>query len=639
METQLIRLIQQLKTAVDSLKTSVDKLTNALDSVGTDKFNVDVEATVADNVGIKDTTGTQINPAKEDGNLASIKTNTDNLDVLLSTRASESTLSSLNSKDFATETTLSGIKTQTDKFTFDASNYLKIAYGAGTFPVTATDLDIRNLSKTLDEVYAVIRTDAGVAIDPRDRNWTITETVTVDPEPVGLLDSTDVRINPAKEDGNLASIKTNTDYIDVPLSSIVRLRVYEQDFEDGTTDTTTNNCTQTVQSSVVYAGTYALQVTISAGQTGYIETPTRPVSANQRVTFSFAHKEDANITDVKLIVVWRRSSGGIISEDEYTLTPSTSWTVDSRTLTAPNKATSMSVRMQGTASSGADGNVYVDEITMDLVGQILKVDGSGNLMVVIENDSVPIDDAGGSITVDATDLDIRNLSKTQDEVYSVLRTDAGVAYDARDRNWTITETVTVDPEPVGLLDSTDVRINPAKEDGNLASIKTNTDNLDVLLSTRASESTLSSIDTKVATESTLSSVLTKVDNLDNALASIGTDKLRASIVDELPAGTQKIGSVDVGFPVEITSDEIESFTSTSDGTGTGAVLFSNAVKFIVVVNITDSDTIYFKHDSTNEWRTLSQGRGYVSTPVPVGTTGVMIKHDTTAQNGEVWGYR
>jgi len=200
-----------------------------------------------------------------------------------------------------------------------------------------------------------------------------------------------------------------------------------------------------------------------------------------------------------LIAVWRRLAGGIISEDEYTLTPSTSWTVDTRTLTAPNKAATMSVRMQATASAGSDGNVYVDEITMDLVGQIFRVDGAGNLMVVIENDSVPIDDAGGSITVDATDLDIRDLSKAQDEVYSVLRTDAGAAYDARDRNWTITEKVSTDPDPVGLLDSSDNRINPAKEDGNLATIQAD-----------------------------IATIKTKVDEIEDALDSVGTDKLRVS---------------------------------------------------------------------------------------------------------------
>lgn len=40
-------------------------------------------------------------------------------------------------------------------------------------------------------------------------------------------------------------------------------------------------------------------------------------------------------------------------------------------------------------------------------------------------------------SLNATDLDIRNLSKALDEIYIVPRTDAGVAYDARDRNWAL----------------------------------------------------------------------------------------------------------------------------------------------------------------------------------------------------------
>jgi hypothetical protein len=58
-----------------------------------------------------------------------------------------------------------------------------------------------------------------------------------------------------------------------------------------------------------------------------------------------------------------------------------------------------------------------------------------------------------------------------------------------------------------------------------ASYVANPSNLDVALSTRASESTLNA--------------------LKNALASVGTDKVRTVIVDSLPAGTNKIGSVDV----------------------------------------------------------------------------------------------
>ncbi len=63
------------------------------------------------------------NVAKETGgNLANIKTNTDTL---------VSGMATLTAKDFATETTLSSIKTQTDKFEFDTSNYLKVNIVAG----------------------------------------------------------------------------------------------------------------------------------------------------------------------------------------------------------------------------------------------------------------------------------------------------------------------------------------------------------------------------------------------------------------------------------------------------------------------------------------------------------------------------
>jgi hypothetical protein len=53
--------------------------------------------------------------------LTGIRSQTDNLDVLLSSRASEATLSTR-----ASEATLAGIKTQTDKLTFDTNNRLAI---------------------------------------------------------------------------------------------------------------------------------------------------------------------------------------------------------------------------------------------------------------------------------------------------------------------------------------------------------------------------------------------------------------------------------------------------------------------------------------------------------------------------------
>lgn len=62
------------------------------------------------------------------------------------------------------------------------------------------------------------------------------------------------------------------------------------------------------------------------------------------------------------------------------------------------------------------------------VGQLLQRPTTRDLLVQIRNAGAEIDPRA-----------VRALVKATDELYSVLRTDAGVAYDARDRNWTITE--------------------------------------------------------------------------------------------------------------------------------------------------------------------------------------------------------
>lgn len=104
-----------------------------------------------------------------------------------------------------------------------------------------------------------------------------------------------------------------------------------------------------------------------------------------------------------------------------------------------------------------------------------------------------------------------------------------------------TASVDVTIAEVGVNDATDVRINPAKEDGNLASIKTNTDKLDVNLSTRASEVTVASIDSNLA-------------SVDGKLNSLGQKAAAGSI------------------PVVIASDQIVQLlpgtTSTSNSTTT-----------------------------------------------------------------------
>ena len=78
-------------------------------------------------------------------------------------------------------------------------------------------------------------------------------------------------------------------------------------------------------------------------------------------------------------------------------------------------------------------------LTVTIDGRVYRpvaVNASAQLVIVGPG-------VGGAHVVTATDLDIRNLTKALDELYAVLRTDAGAAYDARDRNWTVTETVPV----------------------------------------------------------------------------------------------------------------------------------------------------------------------------------------------------
>ena len=182
----------------------------------------------------------------------------------------------------------------------------------------------------------------------------------------------------------------NLSNLDIPLSALQRTRVYEQSFDDGTSDLTENNCIQTVQDEEVFAGRYALKVTIPAGETGYVETPTRPVSPGQLITFTIVHKEDENIVDLKLQIVWRRSSGGVINIDEFTLDLASEWATVSRTISAPGNAVSMAIRISGTASDTADGNIYLDDIVMDLIGLVIRADNKGRPMINIDDYLEPI---------------------------------------------------------------------------------------------------------------------------------------------------------------------------------------------------------------------------------------------------------
>lgn len=85
-------------------------------------------------VGIKDSSNSRINPAKEDGNLATIA-----------------------GKDFATQTTLAAMKAQTDKLTFDGSNNLLTASSGGASIVGLKDSSDVRVNPATDDSLILLR--------------------------------------------------------------------------------------------------------------------------------------------------------------------------------------------------------------------------------------------------------------------------------------------------------------------------------------------------------------------------------------------------------------------------------------------------------------------------------------------------
>jgi hypothetical protein len=85
-------------------------------------------------VGSKDASNVRINPAKEDGNLATIA-----------------------GKDFATQTTLAAMKAKTDLLTFDGSNNLLTASSGGASVVGIKDSDDVRINPAQDDSVVLLR--------------------------------------------------------------------------------------------------------------------------------------------------------------------------------------------------------------------------------------------------------------------------------------------------------------------------------------------------------------------------------------------------------------------------------------------------------------------------------------------------
>lgn len=122
-----------------------------------------------------------------------------------------------------------------------------------------------------------------------------------------------------------------------------------------------------------------------------------------------------------------------------------------------------------------------------------------------------------------------------------------------------------------------------------------------------------------------------IASLDNALASVATDKLRASIVDALPAGTNWIGSVRIGNGTSsvdvvtgtllgasaellgVAPDWIEMLaggtnyedTTISVSTTQSSSTFSPPLKFALITNTSDTDVLIRINGSSAVQKTIS----------------------------------
>lgn len=123
---------QHLKKIVEDL----EKVKGALESIGTDKVRVSVvDALPESPFNLTKISGTALTGRNWSDDFAKLQ----NLDVALSSRASESTLNA--------------IKSQTDKLTFDADNYLYVNVGKVVNP---PNLDI-TLSSHRDSIVSAIQ--------------------------------------------------------------------------------------------------------------------------------------------------------------------------------------------------------------------------------------------------------------------------------------------------------------------------------------------------------------------------------------------------------------------------------------------------------------------------------------------------
>jgi len=422
-------------------------LTGALSSVGADKFRTSVVDVLPESpFNLTKIGGTALTGRDWSSDFAKLQ----NLDTALSTRASESTLS--------------GVKAQTDKLTFDASNRLAIQ--------NPPNLDVALSTRASESTLSGIKTQTDKLTFDTSNYLQVNVKATVNPS------NLDVALSTRASESTLSGIKAGTDYLD---------DIYGR-LDVALSTRASESTLSAIKNALASVGTDKMRVSV---------IDSLPAGTNK-----------IGSVDVATIPV---TKGDWLS-------------------TIPNPSNldvALSTRASESTLSGI--KTQTDKLTFD---------ASNYLQVNVK------------ATVNPSNLDVALSTRASESTLSGLSGKFPSAIALADNLANPTTTI-IGVANLGF-DGTYWRRIATDTSGRmkvaLDSIP-NPSNLDVALSTRASEATLSAI--------------------KNALASVGTDKIRASIVDSLPAGTNKIGSVDVASIPNPSNLDVALSTRASESTLSG----------------------------------------------------------------------
>jgi NCAIR mutase (PurE)-related protein len=591
-------------------------LTGVLSSVGTDKLRTSVVDVLPESpFNLTKIGGTALTGRDWSGDFAKLQ----NLDTALSTRASESTLSGIKSQTDkltfdtsnrlaiqnppnldvllstrASESTLSGIKTQTDKLTFDASNYLQVNVKSTVNP---SNLDVTLSTRASESTLSGLsgKFPSAVALGDSLSNPTTTivgdallgfdgtywRRVRVDTS--GRLaiqnePNLDVALSTRASESTLSGIKSQTDKLTFDTSSYLQVNV-KSTVNPSNLDVALSTRASESTLSAIKSKTDNLDVALS---TRASETTLSGIkSQTDKLSFDTSNRlaiQNPPNMDVALSTRASESTlSGIKSQtDKLTFDASNYLQVNVKATVNPsNLDVALSTRASESTLSGLSGKfpsavTLADNLgnpTTTIIGAAnlgwdgtywrrLATDTSSRLRTVVESIANP------------SNLDVALSTRASESTLSGLSGKFPSAVALSDSLSNPTTTI------IGVAnlgwDGTYWRRLATDTSSRLRTVVesvANPSNLDVALSTRASESTLSTLSGKfpsaVALSDSLSNPTTTI--IGNALLGFdGTYWRRVRVDTSGRLAIQNEPNLDVALSTRASESTLSSFVGTPD---------------------------------------------------------------------------